>query len=85
VCTSTAAVDQAKFYKVNEVAELLRQKPDWVRRHFADVNGVIHLGEQHAGKRRYDPIVIPGNILLSWIANRSTRPPSINRFTKRRK
>jgi hypothetical protein len=84
MCAHHTVVDQAKFYKVNEVADLLRQKSDWVRRHFADVDGVIHLGEQHAGKRRYDPIVIPGTILLSWIANRSTRPPSIKRFTKRR-
>jgi hypothetical protein len=85
VCNPYSAVEQRKFYKVKEVSELLRQKPDWVRRHFADVNGVLHLGERHSGKRRYDPILIPGSILLSWIANRSTRPLTSNRFTNRRK
>jgi hypothetical protein len=71
MCITPDAVDAAKLYTVSEVANILRFKPDWVRRHFAAVNGVIHCGSSRRGRRRYDPLLIPGSVLLGWIAIRS--------------
>jgi hypothetical protein len=85
VCPSDAGIDGSKFYTAQEVSILLRHKVDWVRRHFSGLEGVVHLGEQRSGRRRYDPILIPGSLLSSWILSRSTPPRGRNFFTKSRK
>jgi hypothetical protein len=71
VCLPSSVVDANKLYTVKEVADTLRFKSDWVRRHFGRLNGVVHCGHSKKGKRRYDTILIPGCVLLEWIQSRT--------------
>ena len=79
-----AAIEPTKLYTVKEVSDLLRHKSDWVRRHFGQLTGVIHCGEMRPGKRHYDTLLIPGDVLLKWIGSRSAPLSGNKSFTLRR-
>ena len=68
---SGAEVLSERLHTVKELAEFFRQKPDWVRRHFRAVPGVVHLGTRRRGKRGYDPILVPERVLRRWLAEHS--------------
>jgi hypothetical protein len=83
VSLPSGVVDVQKFYTVKEVAEILRFKSDWVRRHFGRLSGVIHCGNIRHGRRRYNTILIPGSVLLKWILSRAVPTPGFaGSFTK---